>query len=231
MPDQCFLPKTLLGQNEYEGYLEGLILPPTIRNIEIYMQHLKAQRNLLDNFGDTDAQAGFGAEVLSKDSNRQGGTNDIDGVGIDIWEDVEATNSARCIHNTKCVELSWEEPNAWYFQKGNFNMLNMEKSLSFRICQYHEDSDLNELDREIDLMIEVRIGAMSAAVRMGLVGISPFPDTNGNDYSVFRSIRIPSDAFKAVNQELNMAGITEVRFTLLGRATGHILIDDVELDN
>ena len=110
-------------------------------------------------------------------------------------------------------------------------MSNLEKNLSFRICQFHEDGDLNELDREIDLMVEVSDGTAWAAVRMGLIGISPYPDTDGRDYSIFRSIRVPSDAFKAVNQAVSLASITEVRFTLSGRPTGHVLIDDVELDN
>lgn len=226
-----FFQKTLLGKNEYEGYLEGLILPPTIRNIEIYQQHLRALREVLDNFGDADAQAGLGGQTLNKNSNRQTGTNDTDGMGIQTWEDVEANNSDQCIHNTKCVELSWEEPNAWYFQLGSFNMSDPVKNLSFRICQYHEDLVLNELDREIDLLIEISDGVVSAHVRMGLVGISPFPDTDGNDYSIFRSIRIPADAFEAVNQGVNMAAITEVRLKLSGRPTGHILVDDIELDN
>ena len=227
----AFFQKSLLGNMAYEGYMEGLIQPPSIRHLEIYQQHLKVQRQVLDNFGDNDAQAGLGLQSLDKGANRQAGLNDISGTGILAWEDVEATTADLCVHNTKCVELGWDEPHAWYFQRGNLNMSSATKSLSFRICQYHEDNTLNELDREIDLLVEISDGSETAHVRMGIVGISPFPDTAGNDYSIFRSIRIPSDAFKAVNQSVDMASIIELRLRLSGRPTGHILVDDIEFDN
>ena len=227
----AFFQKSLLGNLAYEGYLEGLILPPSVRHLEIYQQHLKGQRTILDNFGDIDTQAGLALQSLDKNSNRQAGINDTNGTGIQDWEDIEATAADLCIHNTKCVELGWNEPLAWYFQRGNLNMASAARNLSFRICQFHLDSTLNELDREIDLLVEISDGSQTAHVRMGLVGISPFPDTDGNDYSVFRTIRIPSDAFKAVNQGVNMAAINEVRLKLSGRPTGHIIVDDIELDN
>ena len=155
---------------------------------------------------------------------------DANGPGITIWEDVESVGAGTCVHNTKCVELAWNAPTGWYQQKGVLNISNPVKCLSFRIAQYFEDAALNEHDREIDLLVEASDGAQTATVRMGLIGTSPYPDDSRQTYSVFRSIRIPADAFDAVNPTINMGSINSVTLKLTGRATGHILVDDLEFD-
>jgi len=227
----AFFLKTLKNQQPYEGYLEGLILPPSIRHIEIYLQHLKAHGDVLDNFGDADAQAGLGSQGLNKDNNRKGGDPDAGG-GVSIWDDVESFGSGVCVHDTNCVELAWTEPTAWYVNDGGLNMGSPSQNLSFRICQFFEDPDgLNEEERDIDLLVELSGGGAEAKVRIGIVGIVPFPDTERIEYSVFRTIRIPSDAFKAVNESVSMNAIDKVTFRLSARPTGHILIDDIEVDS
>ncbi|NND63238.1 MAG: hypothetical protein HKN48_08595 [Flavobacteriaceae bacterium] len=227
----AFFQNTLLFQNEYEGYLEGLILPPSIRNIEIFQQHLKTNRDLMDNFGDADNQFGIPVEPLNKNLNRKSGLNDVNGAGVQEWEDVETLNADRCIHNTKAVLLGWDQPTVSYFLEGNLPMNSITKSLSFRATQFYE-SGLNTEEREIDLFVAINDGSQTAKVRIGLVGTVPYYDTEaGSLFSIFRSVRIPSDAFTAVNQSVNLANIQEVRFEFSARSNGHLLIDDIEFDN
>lgn len=226
----AFFQHCLNMNTEYEGYLEGLILPPSIRGLEIYQQHLKTLRTTLDNFGDEDVQAGLGAEGLTKDMNRQAGLNSVTGLGLQHWEDVEALDIERCVHNTKCTTVAWNDPLVQYVQEGGLNMSDPVKSLSFRVSQLYT-SELNSEEREIDLLVSISDGGQRATVRMGMVGTAPYSDTGiGNLFSIFRSIRIPSDAFSAVNQSINMAAISEVRFEFSARALGYLIIDDIELD-
>ena len=220
--------KALKGESQYGGYLEGLVKPPAIRSLEIYMQYLAEDREVLDNFGDADPQAGLPAEALDRNSNHLGPGVIASGPGLVNWDDVETVGTGQCLHNTKSTVLSWRAPDVGYSSPGSLALPAASKNLSFRICQFYEDADKNPEDREIDLLVEIGDGAETATVRMGMVGLAPYPDDALQPYSVFRTIRIPADAFGAVNPALNLSALTGVTLRLVSRATGHILVDDIE---
>jgi hypothetical protein len=43
-----------------------------------------------------------------------------------------------------------------------------------------------------------------------------------------RTVRLPLSAFAAANQALDLGNIQEVQLWLVGRWTGHLLVDDLE---
>jgi hypothetical protein len=45
---------------------------------------------------------------------------------------------------------------------------------------------------------------------------------------VLRTGRLPLDAFTAVNLDLNLSSIEQVRVLTMAKATGHLLLDDIE---
>ena len=60
----------------------------------------------------------------------------------------------------------------------------------------------------------------------GVVG-APYPGPQ--PYSVFRSVRVPMDAFTAVNPDLDLASLDALLFRFRGRPAGRVLIDDIEV--
>ena len=134
------------------------------------------------------------------------------------------------MHNTKAVDLGWRAPDANYISEGGLDLSLAMRNLSLRICQYYEDAAMNPEGADIDLLVEIDDGSQASLVRMGAVGLAPYPDDAGLPYSVFRSIRIPADAFGAVNPGLNLGAISGMRLRLSGSPTGHVLVDDLEAD-
>ena len=101
--------------------------------------------------------------------------------------------------------------------------------VALRIAQFYEDAILNPPGEPVDLFLTLGDGANEATLRVGMISQVPYPDATGRELSVMRTMRLPGDAFKAVTPALNLANIRVVKLQLIGRASGHILVDDIEL--
>lgn len=226
----AFFLNALRGLTIYEGYMEGTILPQSIRAYEIHVQHSREPRTVVDNFGDADAQQGLVDSGLSTTTTSQGLTAAVDdGGGLGIWNDIEHITTTNSPHDTKGVELSWDAPNVIYISPSIAVPLTGTDVVALRIAQFFEDAALNPLGTSLDSYVTVIDGSTEVSVRLGAIAKVPFPDSAPAVLSVMRTMRIPLDAFEAVNPTLSMGSIVGVKLRLVSRLTGHVLVDDIEL--
>ncbi len=225
----AFFLDALKGESDYAGYLQGIILPRSVRGFRIYTQHHTTSPTVLDDFGDADNQLGHAAEApLDKNSNRAAQGAQANGAGMDHWDDVEHVGLTHSVHDTRGLELTWVNPQAEYRSDTGGFALSPMQSLSLRVSQFYEDSANNLEGADLDLFVALHDGSTEAVVRLGAVGTAPFPDSSPAVLSVMRSLRLPLDAFEAVNPGINLGSIQTVTFYLDARGSGHVLIDDIE---
>jgi hypothetical protein len=196
----------------------------------IHTQHSQGPRVVLDNFGDADEEVPLPAIPLNRALNRLGqGVNAVGG-GLDTWQNVDATTLAHSPHQSDSVHVSWKRPDVNYASGTGGLAVAPTDVFAVRISQFFEDATLNPVGEPLDLYVQLSDGANQAAVRLGAVAQVPFPESQtAAVYSVFETVRLPFDAFRAVNPSLNLGNIQSVHLLLVGRATGNILADDLEL--
>lgn len=208
--------------------MQGTIFPRSLYGLEIHTQHSRDPREVLDNFGDLDEQESLAAASLDKTENSQGQTVSVTGAGAGIWEDIEHVSLDNSPHNTKGMQLSWDAPNVLYRSNAGGLSAGLTKVFALRIGQFYEDAALNPEDQPVDLFVTLSDGANEATVRLGAVAQVPYPDAAMTVLCPMRTVRVPVDAFKAANPSLDATSIQRVTLKLIGRATGNILVDDVE---
>jgi len=225
----AFFLDALLDWRVYGGYMEGVILPPRVRGLEIYTQFSSdTDRTVIDNFGDEDDQVGLTEEPLDRAINSQGGQAEATLAGLEEWQDVEHSAVPNSLHDTKGVELGWGRPGVLYRSETGGLAVTVDDWLSLRVGQFYEDAALNADPLPIDFFVILSDGAETAVVRAGSVGVAPYPDAAPRPSSVMRTVRLPLSAFRAANQALNLGNLQEVGLWLAGRGTGHVLVDDLE---
>jgi hypothetical protein len=223
----AFFQDALLGQTAYAGYMEGTIFPRSLTDFETHTQHSKDPRVVLDNFGDPDEQVPLAAEALSPATNSLGQAVSGDAT-LMPFDDVEHTAIARSPHNTKSVELGWSDDAAYSTATGGLGGA-LTDVIAMRIGQFYQDDVLNPVAADSDAFVVLHDGANEAAVRLGAVAPLPYPDSAGVVLCPMRTVRVPLDAFKAVNPALNLANIQSVSLRFAARPSGHVLADDVEI--
>lgn len=216
-----------MGQSQFAGYMQGIILPNSLLDLTIYTQHSESPTQVLDNFGDSDEQTGLAAAPLNKMVNSRVQMVTAAGAGLGIWQNVEHVALAHSPHDTKSVEVSWNQLGVMYSSSTGGLGVGTTDSLALRVSQFLEDGMLNALGEPVDLFVTLSDGANEATVRLGAVSQMPYPEPVR--LSVFETVRLPLDAFTAVNPAFNSSNIQSVNFEFKGRGTGHILADDLEL--
>lgn len=235
----AFFQDALEGQSAYAGYLRGLIFPRGLYQYDIWVQHHRNILKVLDDFGDADNQLGFPEEAPpNKNTNRSGaGVSAGGGIVVAAWSDVEHITLPHSVHDTLSTDLPWSTPDGTYTSDAGASIALTENDLlSLRIAQHYEEDmggdpveDYNPVNQDIDLFVGLTGGGQEAILRLGSVGDVPYPTPESpHTLSVFRTVRLPLDAFKAVNSGLNLSSVTRVRLLLIGRATGRVLVDDIE---
>jgi dienelactone hydrolase len=230
----AFFQDALRGLAAYEGFMEGTILPPGVRDLPIFIQHSREPRTVVDNFGDVDPQEGLPAEPLDKAKNSRGQAAGAAGTAVVTWEDIDHPGASHSPHETKGLELSWNPPSlpdAVYTSETGGLAIDAQDVVAIRIGQFHEDAMLNPEDMLMDLFVTLDDGGNQATIRAGSVAAIPYPDTRKESTKrcPMRTVRIPVDAFMVANPALNLANILRVKLQLTGRPTGHILADDIEI--
>lgn len=226
----AFFQDVLMGRSEYAGYMEGTVLPQSLRHLEIHTSHSKEPREVLDNFGDLDDQAGIPAEgILEKTVNSRSETALGSGTTLVEWEDERHSTITNSPHVTAGVRLSWQGPDAQYRSETGGLATVANDVVSLRLAQFYEDAGLNPGALPSDAFVTVSDGSESATVRLGAVAQIPYPDASHTVLSMMRTVRIPFDAFRAVNQSLNLGDVRAVELSFNAKPMGHILGDDFEI--
>jgi hypothetical protein len=220
----------LQGQAGYTGYMEGTILPPSVRDIIMRVQHSEQSRTVLDNFGDADTQVPLPAKVpLDKTKNSLNKMANASGAGIGTWSDVQLSSLGGCPHDTAGSEVSWSTTDAAYSSAtGGLAFLNTNV-IALRIAQLASDAVLNPVDVPADVYLTASDGATKATVRLGAVNQVGYPFTGAAILSMLQTVRLPFDAFQAAAPGFNVAAIQSITLRMIARDTGDILMDDLEL--
>ncbi|WP_427017620.1 alpha/beta hydrolase family protein [Pseudarthrobacter sp. P1] len=231
----AFFQDALFGRHAYAGYLEGTVVPQSLRQLELYVQHRHEPRTVIDNFGDVDEQASLAAQPLDKTANSLALPAAAEGSGLLFWDDVQHTASgAATPHETQSTELSWNPPSAAdarYGTGAGGPAATPRDAVSFRVGQFYPDASLNPAGAAADLLVTLDDGGQQATVRAGAIGPIPYPDVRDAAAGLcpMRTIRIPLDAFTAANAAFDPEKIQRIIFGLTARPTGRIFVDDIEI--
>jgi hypothetical protein len=231
----AFFLDTLFGQTVYRGYLAGPNRSQGFGAVRIYLAHQSIPVNVVEDSGDADEQLELAVEQMpNKSVNRLGGAVAATGAGLDVWEEVSHVDLPRSVHDTMGVDLAWRTTDVVY--ESGLRSLQAAASdfLSIRIAQRYDESPQgdpdetwNPIGQPIDLLVELDDGTERAIVRLGTTAVVPYPLPGVGVYSVFRTARIPLDAFVAVNPALRLGSLQYLRLRPT-RSTGRILVDDIE---
>jgi hypothetical protein len=225
----AFFQEALFNRTEYRGYMEGTIFPQSVRHLAIHTSYSRQPRDVLDNFGDADAQAAVVAEVpLDKTVNTRNQAANASGAGLGDWVDAQHSSIPNSPHSTAGVQLSWKASPAEYRSDTGGISRAPEDVFALRLAQFFEDNALNPVALPADLFVALSDGTEEALVRLGAVAQIPYPDTAGTVLSMMRTLRLPLDAFQAANPALNLSDIRSATLRFMARPTGHILADDFE---
>ncbi len=232
-PAQClinaFFQESLFGRQAYRGYMEGTVLPESVRHLAIHTSHSRQPREVLDNFGDADAQAGVAEEApLNKTVNSQSQAANAAGAEVVYWEDEQHSQIPNSPHSTAGLRFAWNGPLAEYRSETGGIARMPTDVISLRLAQFFRDDVLNPTALPADLFVALSDGVQEAVVRLGSVARIPYPDAAPRVLSMMRTVRLPLDAFLAANPALNLNAIRSVTLRFMARPTGHILVDDIE---
>lgn len=231
----AFFQDALFSRHAYAGYMGGVVVPQSLRQLEVYVQRRDEPRTVIDNFGDADEQAALEAQPLDKTANSRALPATAEGDGLLFWDDVRQTGSgAATPHETQSTELAWNPPataDVRYSTGVGGLAASVAAVVSFRVSQFYPDADLNPTGTTVDLLVTIDDGGQQATVRAGAVGAIPYPDVRSAAAGLcpMRTIRIPLDAFTAANPLFDPGIIQRISFGLGARPTGRIFIDDIEI--
>lgn len=232
----AFFQNALFGRSDYEGYLQGLVMPRSVADHEIYLLHRSPGTMVIDDFGDADAQVGTPEETpIDRATNRAGGPAQAAGGGLDRWEDTEhVAVHPRSVHDTRSTDIAWSQPDTEYTTTFPPVALGAADVVTLQIAQHYDENAGNPVTThnpvgfDLDLVVTVGDGAQTAAVRLGSAGLAPYPAPSSETWMVFRTVRLPMDAFTAVNTALDLGGVRSLTLRMALRPTGRILVDDLE---
>ncbi|MCX6499643.1 MAG: hypothetical protein NTU93_12735 [Arthrobacter sp.] len=231
----AFFQDTLFTRHAYAGYLGGTVVPQSLRELEVYVEHRHEPRTVIDNFGDADEQAALAPQPPDKTANRLALPAMAEGAGLLFWDDVQQTGSgATTPHETQSTELAWNPPataDVRYSTGAGGLTASVTAVVSFRVSQFYPDAKLNPAGAAADLLVTLDDGGQQATVRAGAIGAIPFPDVRPAAAGLcpMRTIRIPLDAFTAANASFDPGTVQRIIFGLTARPTGRIFVDDIEI--
>jgi hypothetical protein len=222
------------GAAAYARYLNGAILPPSIRDVIVDTQYAGGTPEntaVVDNFGDADTLLGLVEESIHKEQNTMGLTASAEGPGLQSWEDVSHVSlrggpgGVNTPHATISTRIMWADGATEYRTLLRPRSFGPENVLSVRVGQPYP-SILNPPARGLDMFVTLRDATgIEAVVRLGAVGSVPFP---ARHICPMRTVRLPLDAFTAVEPVLDLNRLESITFRLTARATGDVFIDDIE---
>ena len=203
---------------------------------DLRIQHHVPSTIIIDDFGDADAQLGLGAESPpDKRRNRRGGAATARAVArSDEWDDVEASTSNHAVHDSRVTDLRWMRPGTIY--ETTFGPVTGRRRRVVAPRRSALRRGRRRSRRDVEPGRTRHRHARRAPRRWGHShgaggAIAPiaYPAPAFTPLSVPRTIRIPLDSFVAAAPGFDIGAIDRVRLHLVGRLTGRLLIDDIEL--
>jgi acetyl esterase/lipase len=234
----AFFVDALSGQEPYRGYLAGPNRPQALDGLTVHVQHQVPSVVVVDDFGDGADQLGLDTEE-SRDQtvNRRGGDVAASGAGLRHWDEVDHVDLPRSMHGTYGVDLAWSDDDVVY-RTGLDGVAarGVDDVVSLQMAQHYAENDDGEPDEtwnpasvDLDLTVELDDGSEHAGVRLGIISFVAYPLPGGGPYSAYQTVRLPLDAFTAVNPQLDLNGLEQLRLRMNRRATGRLLVDDIEV--
>jgi hypothetical protein len=233
----AFFLDALSGRDAYRGYLSGPPIPRVAAGAVVHRQHQSASVVVVDDYGDAHDQFHLTAEnPRDKTVNRRSEQVQVSG-GVDRWLDVDLVTLPSNVHETYGLDFAWGDNSAGYESRLDKIAVTGSDVLSMRISQHYAESVTGDPDQrwnpvgeELDLVIELDDGSRRAAVKLSMVDPVPYPLPGYTVFSVFRTVRLPIDAFTAVNPRLDITGLRAVRLLASPRMTGRVHVDEIEFD-
>lgn len=236
----AFFQDTLCSRPEYRPYLEGLIESRAVRPYAVHMQHHGTEAYIVDDMGDADRALGLVTESpIDPTQNRQGAV--VSAIGppsaIDVWQDVAQSQFPRSSQTTLVSDLAWSARDISYRSETPGLSASRSDEVVLRIALAYETAPdgvpietWNTIGLDLDLFVELESPSGNAMLRLGSSALIPYPAPGfGGALAVPRTIRLPIDAFTAMNSSFDPNSITAIVLRPAGGATGRILIDDIEV--
>lgn len=225
----AFFQDSLMARPQYAGYMHGVSFPRAVSHLNMHASHSAPGVVVIDNHGDVDAQSGLLEETpLDKGTNSLGGANQVIGT-LAAWENGRITDTDNAPHESYGVRLAWDAPGA--ILSADLTALSAAglKVLSLRLAQVYEDPVRNAGALPSDAFVSLDDGTHTATVRVGAVAQVPFPDAASRVNTTLRTIRLPLDAFQALNPALNLLALRMVTVRFDAKPAGHLIGDDFEI--
>ncbi len=229
----AYFQDLLLGRSGYEVYVSGPSRPPGLEPYSIHHQYEVANRRVVDNFGDVDAQLGLAAELpLRRDLNTLAQPVAFSDPGTSAWADQTSQSLSQNPHDSDMTELVWAAPQA-YSSAVDSRDVRAFNFLSLRLGQqYRSGAVLNPASQPQDLLVTLLTSGGEASVRVGTITDVPFPDQRpGQDTitkAALKTVRVPLAAFTGINPAMRLDAVTGVRLGFGVTPFGAISADDVE---
>jgi dienelactone hydrolase len=234
----AFFQDVLFFRADYRGYLEGLVKARALAPYVVHVQHHGPRADVVDDMGDPDrALSLVGETPVDKTLNRAGGSVTASGGGPDAWDDLEQFTIPTCTQGTLASDVAWHDRDFVYRTELPAGLAAPPTAeLSLRIAVRldfdnagHPVETWNPIGLDLDLLVQLESPGGSATVRLGAAAAVPYPLPGVSTLSVPRTIRLPLDAFTAVDPAFDPGAISAVSLRPAGGVTGRMLIDDVEV--
>jgi dienelactone hydrolase len=235
----AFFADELLGSSVYRGYLSGPAMPQAVGDVMVQRQFQESTVEIVDDSGDAHPQYLLDEQQpRQKEVNRRNMPVTADGFGLQFWNLVDHETLPGSPHVTHGHDIAWNSSD--FTLTTGLDALSVEPDgwLSLRASVHYDEVgiEVNEefvsAGAEIDLTVEIDDGNQRAAVNLSSINPIQYPLPGRTVFSVFQSLRLPIDAFTAVNPALNIHQLQWLRLRPNGVAnrSGWILIDDIEFE-
>lgn len=224
----AFFLDTLLDQPGYRGLLTGHVPPPRHPEVDVRFQHASPAAIVIDDFGDGSHQLG-----LQPTEPAVGGTNRLGGAtgasGFDRADVADLAELAFTAHRTRALDLSWTDRGGVYETELAGLDVDLETTLMLRLTQPHGDSP-GTPGADLDLVAELSDGTTTAKVRLGAAAAVGYPFEGISRTALLRTVRLPLDAFVAVEPALDVSALERLRLRADLSPAGRVLCGSVEFD-
>jgi hypothetical protein len=227
----AFFQDVIFGRTGYEIYLQGPARPPGLGGYSIHNQYQILSRNVVDNYGDADAQLGIAQKnPIKRETNTLNQAVTYTEPGMDVWFDADMRTVSHNPHDSRGGQLTWKTVDT-YVNNVDTRDFSGFPMLSIRLGQqYAPPNTLNPYQQGQDLLVKLKTTGGDATVRVGSITDLPFPDERPDSLTKapLKTVRVPLGTFRAVNPSVRLDQVTGVELGFSSTPFGAISVDDVE---
>ncbi len=227
----AFFQSTLFGRAAYEIFLQDAARPSGLGGYSIHNQYQVMNRQVVDNFGDADAQLGIArTPSTQRETNTLNQAVTYTEAGMTVWFDAEMSTVSNNPHDSRGGQLSWAAADN-YVSNVDTRDFSGFAVLSVRLGQqFSSGSTLNPNQQPQDLLIRLKTTGGDATVRVGSITDLPFPDQRPDPLTkaALKTVRVPLAAFTAINPAVRLNQVTGIELDFPLTRFGAISVDDIE---